>query len=316
MTLTVLTLDGVDVLAQSATTDNRVFVLATSGLALGDHTVKVNGTDEAGNTLTADASAKFTVKEVAPIQIPLKPGQNLVSLPGEPADPAINAVITVANVNTVVTYDPINPDPATGSPWLSATRATVSDPLTGSLTTIDSGHGYWVKISSFDPIKVEIPLCLLCLPPSSTQVVAGWNLVGVVSIEREAPGTTISADRYFAGTDWIRAWTYNPQTDAITQVLPLSFQNVVVGQGYWLEIPQDGLAAPTPTATPTPTPPPTALPIPGLWEWSLVILAGLFGVLLLWRLRRRPAVASKAIAPDASSPEGCCRPRSSTASSA
>ena len=291
MTLTVLTLDGVDVLAQSATTDNRVLILAISGLALGEHTVKVNGTDESGNKLTTDASAKFTVKEVAPVQIPLKPGWNLVSLPGEPADPAINAVITVADVNTVVTYDPINPNPATGGPWLSATRATASDPLTGSLITINPGHGYWVKTSSFDPIEVEIPLCLLCLPPSSIQMVAGWNLVGVVSIEQEAPGTAIPSDRYFADTDWIRAWTYDPQTDAIEQVLPLNFQNVVIGKGYWLEIPQDSTPAPTPTPTPAPTPTPTPPTIPGLWEWSLVLLAGLFGVLLLWRLRRRPEKA-------------------------
>jgi hypothetical protein len=46
-------------------------------------------------------------------------------------------------------------------------------------------------------------------------------------------------------------------------------------------------AAPTPT--PTPGPPPTATPtsVPGLTQWGLLGLGGMFAALLLWRARRR-----------------------------
>ena len=244
VTLTTLTLDGTDMLPSAATTDNRTFILATSGLALGEHTVNVNGTDEVGNKLTADSSAKFTVKEVAKISIPLKPGQNLISLPGEPGDPAINSVITVTDVRSVISYDPVNPDPVTGSPWLTATRATASDPLTGSLTSMDATHGYWVKTSSFDPIKVEIPDQGFNVLPPSIQVVGGWNLVPVVSIEGDAPGTIIPADTYFGSTKWVTAYTFDPETNAWTKILPKKFQNVVVGSGYWLYVTEDGILVP------------------------------------------------------------------------
>ena len=243
VTLTTLTLDDADMMASAATTDNRTFILATSGLALGDHTVKVNGTDEVGNKLTADASAKFTVKAVAKISIPLKPGQNLVSLPGEPGDMAINSVITVTDVTSVISYDPVNPDPVTG-PWRVATRATASDPLTGSLTSMDATHGYWVKTSSFDPIKVEIPDQGFNVLPPSIQVVGGWNLVPVVSIEGDAPGTTIPADTYFGSTQWVTAYTFDPETNAWTKILPKKFQNVIVGIGYWLYVTEDGILVP------------------------------------------------------------------------
>ena len=62
VTLTVLTLDGEDVLDRAATSDNRSFILTTSGLALGDHKIEVNGMDEAGNDLDSNHEVTFTVK--------------------------------------------------------------------------------------------------------------------------------------------------------------------------------------------------------------------------------------------------------------
>ena len=242
VTLTALTLDGTDILVQASTTDNAKYIVASSGLALGDHVVIVSAADEAGNKQT-DVKVTFTVKEVAKVSVPLKPGQNLVSLPNEPADPAINSVITLTQVTSVITYDPINPDPATGSPWLTASRVGTG-PLTGSLTSMDARHGYWVKSFSFDPISVEIPDPGFAALPPSIQVVGGWNLVPVVTIGGLAPGATINADTYFGSTAWVTAYTFDPQTNTWTKILPRSFENVVVGTGYWLYVTADGILVP------------------------------------------------------------------------
>ena len=116
VTLTVLTLDGEDVLDRAATSDNRSFILTTSGLDLGDHEIAVNGEDESGNTLDSNHEVTFTVKARPGTKIALKPGMNLISLPGTPADTSINSVVTLSQVSAISTYDA-----ATGT-WLSATR--------------------------------------------------------------------------------------------------------------------------------------------------------------------------------------------------
>ena len=254
VTITSATLDGVDQLANVATTDNATFILATSGLALGEHIFTVNGTDEVGNKRLADEKVTFTVKEVAKVSIALKPGQNLVSLPGEPGDSAINSVITGSEVSSVITYDPINLDPTTGSPWRTATRDAAGN-LAGSLTTIDAQHAYWVKTTSFDPIKVEIPDQGFAALPPSIQVVAGWNLVPVVSIAGNPPlpaGKTcatnadscISADTYLGSTKWVTAYTFDPQLNQWTKLLPRNFDKVQIGSGYWVYVTEDGILVP------------------------------------------------------------------------
>ncbi|MBI4200550.1 MAG: hypothetical protein HY535_08790 [Chloroflexi bacterium] len=243
ITLTVAKLDSADVLAKMATPDNRTFILATSGLALGSHTFEVNGTDEVGNKLAADAKVTFTVKETAKVEVPLKPGQNLVSVPGEPQDPTISNVLAGTDVVAVVAYDPLNPDKATGSPWLTATKG-ADGRFTGSLTKIDAKHGYWMQTSSFVALKVFIPPQGFAAVPPSIALVAGWNLVPVVSLTGQAPGTLISADLYLGSTAWVTAYTYDPETNAWTKVLPKNFQNVTVGKGYWLYVTSAGILVP------------------------------------------------------------------------
>lgn len=214
-----------------------------TGLAVGsEYTIKLTASDLAGNELK-DQSATFEIKAVPAVKIALKPGMNLVSLPGSPADTAINSVITLTEVTSVITYDPINPDPVTGSPWLTATRGT-DGTLSGSLTKVDAAHAYWVETSSFAPISVTIPDQGFAALPPATQVVAGWNLVPVVSITGAAPGSAISADTYFGSTDWVTAYTFNTQTATWSKILPKSFQNVNVGSGYWLYTTAAGILVP------------------------------------------------------------------------
>ncbi len=243
VTLTVLTLDGEDVLDRAATSNNRSFILTTSGLELGDHEIEVNGTDEAGNTLSSDHEVTFTVKARPKAEIELKPGMNLISLPGDPADTSINSVVTLSQVSAITTYDPVNPDPATGSPWLSATRDD-SGNLSGSLTQVDAQHAYWVSTTSFDPISVDIPTHGFANVPPAISLVEGWNLVPVVVVGDQSPGDTIAADTYFGSTSWVTAYTFDPEAGQWTKVLPNNFHDVEVGKGYWLYVENAGVLVP------------------------------------------------------------------------
>ena len=149
VTITSASLDAVDI-TPLATTDNKSFLHKATGLTVGDHTVKVKAMDTAGNEKEFTGTVKVTAR--ADFSLPLNPGWNLVSIPGEPADAAIDTVIPPTHpVSTVLTYDPSVP-----GGWLTAVRG--GDGLwAGTLDTISAGRAYWVLTNSFEAIKVNIP---------------------------------------------------------------------------------------------------------------------------------------------------------------
>jgi len=230
-----------DILANFGSGDDIEFIWSASDLELGAYTLKVSATDTAGNKLT-DSSSTFTIAERALISVALRPGWNLVSFPGVPIDTAIGSVITVADVDTVIAYDPT----AAGA-WLTAVRDSDGN-FAGTLSTIDAASGYWVHTTSFTPIKVDIPgitAGATALPPS-WPLVAGWNLVPVTSLDRAA--TAFDADSYFTGLDWSRAYEYNNTTNSFTSILPAvattGQTNITVGKGYWLFLNKAGTLVP------------------------------------------------------------------------
>ncbi len=243
--------DLADVTADGrASTDQETWIYKASGLTVGDdYTIKVTITDLAGNE-TEDAEATFTVDEPDLEEIALIPGSNLVSLSGDPADPDINAVITLLEVTSVITYDPVNPDPVTG-PWKTATRDS-SGNLSGPLDTIDAQHAYWVSTSSFEPIEVEVEqLGAGAAIPPSIALVGGWNLVPVVNVSGDAAidvsgdtGLQLNADTYFGSTAWVTAYTWDTQGELWVKVLPGTFDDVTVGKGYWLYVTEAGILVP------------------------------------------------------------------------
>ena len=247
VTLTAATLedpDGTvtDILADMSTTDNKdFFYRPAADLAFGDYTFKVSAEDAAGNEKT-DQSAKFTIKERSKTSISLLPGWNLISLPGTPSDTAINSVITNAQVDTVLTYDPTVP-----GGWLTAVRDSGGD-LVGTLAAIDADRGYWVHTTNDDPIKVDIPGYAggsQQLPPAIA-LVKGWNLVPAVSITGGAVASTLDSDTYFTGLDWTRAYGFDTASDAFSSFIPTTAadQNIVIGRGYWVFLSKAGTLVP------------------------------------------------------------------------
>ena len=243
---------SIDIMPFLATTDNITFIYTPpADLLLGDYTVTAKGRDQAGNE-SAEVAGKFTIKARALKSIALRPGWNLVSLPGDPASTAINDVITVAQVDVVLTYEPTAP-----GGWLTAVRDADGN-LTGTLNTVDATKGYWVHTTTFDPIKVDIPGLAggaAKLPPSLA-LVKGWNLVPAVSLNPAF--AHVDADTYFSGLNWTRGYSYNAAARAFEGFIPatgadtctafsaadVSTDCVKTGKGYWVFLIEAGTLVP------------------------------------------------------------------------
>ena len=226
-----------DLLASFVSSDNIEYIWAAQDLALGDYTLTISGTDTAGNAIT-DAASNFTIAERAPYDVALRPGWNLVSLPGAPADSDINAVVTNADVEVVLTYDPTVP-----GGWLTAVRDAEGN-LAGTLTSITGKTALWVRTVSFEPLSVDIPgiAAGAASVPPSFKLAKGYNLVGVATLDLAT--ATRDADEYFTGLDWSRAYGYNNVTNKFEAKLPDTADEVTTGQGYWLFLNAAGTLVP------------------------------------------------------------------------
>ena len=228
-----------DLLASFVSTDNIEYLWAGSNLALGKYTLKVSGMDTSGNILT-DKTSTFTVAARALYSLSLRPGWNLVSLPGVPADSTINTVITVAAVDVVLSYDPTMP-----GGWMTAVRDANGD-LSGTLSMIDESKAYWVHTTTFDPIKVDIPGLTAgsaMLPPSFA-LVKGWNLVPVSTLD--LTDTVVDPDEYFSGLTWSRVYGYDNVTNKFTGIIPSESgdPDLSIGKGYWVFLTAAGTLVP------------------------------------------------------------------------
>ena len=249
VTLTVVLLDGVDVSAAVGTigvdgTDYG-FVLATSGLAVGTHTLEINAVDEVRNTFTANQKFVFEVKARAAYSVPLSPGWNLISVPGMPADPAIDMVLDADHPATEVwTFD----QNAAAGPWLISRRS-AGEAWSGDVTEIVPGRGYWILTGSFDALKTLIPERAAAATFPTYPISSGWNLIGVDDAQQTkvgSVGSTSAADTYLASITWTVAYSYNTQANTWTKLTPKATPVSVAanGSGYWVWATKAGTLAP------------------------------------------------------------------------
>jgi len=237
--------DGVttSILAEMTSTDDISFYYKpTVALALGEYKLTFKAEDVAGNK-SSDKSFKVAIKARSKSSITMSPGWNLISLPGEPADGAINSVISSSQVDTVLTYDPSTP-----GGWLTAVRD--GDALVGTLETMDASHAYWVMSNNSDPIKVEIPGYVggTAQVPPAISIVEGWNLIPAVTLTGAA---SWDADVYLYGIDWVKAKSWDAAAETWADILPdfdtapdTSDVNIVSGKGYWLYANAAGVIVP------------------------------------------------------------------------
>ena len=271
VTVTEITLNGENAMAQLNRVDATQFSLVTRDLPLGKHKVVYTAVDDAGNELE-DGEFEFEVKPREPYEIAVSPGWNLISLPATPLEPAIEAVLANNQyISPVLGYQE--------GDWVTAIREE-DGTWRGRLTEIDGGYGYWVHARTFESIETMLSEVDPAGTLPTVPVTAGWNLLGVLDIfqndEGEAPGTAgdngDEADNYFSSIPWKVAYSYLtshslwikavPNTDTNTLDAdgdPLTVDHdddedtaevnvveaeILNGKGYWVWTPTPGVLVP------------------------------------------------------------------------
>ena len=178
----------------------------------------------ARGTTPENLVSTWTVIAAKPVDIDLKPGWNLISLPFQPANPAINSVIPATHpAEIVMTFDNAN------QIWMVSRRDSDSNLFTGDITVMTANTAYFIKTENFEPIEVLRPSLTTAAaappPPPAITVVEGWNLVPIVSNDIPTP-KGIAADDYFgtlgAGSNsgWLKALTFDTLVRTWDSVTP------------------------------------------------------------------------------------------------
>ncbi|MBI4328966.1 MAG: hypothetical protein HY685_03765 [Chloroflexi bacterium] len=195
--------------AQSSDTISHIY--GVQNLPLGFYKLSVKGTDEAGNVMSAFATREFKVVARAPISVNLSPGWNLVSLPSRPSDPAIDVVMKNPDTGAVLTtVERVYAFDNDTKVWkFSAYNATTSM-WEGTLTQITDGVAYFVRSTSFDPIKyLSAPFDPQAAQPSY-RLTRGWNAIGFSSLTKGATGASVAGYLSTLGAKWTTVRSYDP----------------------------------------------------------------------------------------------------------
>ena len=205
-------------LATEVSTQNSIkYTIPLLNPTVGSYTLTVQGMDSAGNvridgtgTTVQSMSATWNVVAAKPVDVALKPGWNLISLPFQPSNPAINSVIPADHpIGLVMTYDSVQ------GVWLFSRRDAETGLFTGDVAAMTATSAYFVNTDSFEALKLFRPPIATAVAapaqPPAIQVVAGWNLVPVASTAVPTPKGQ-DADTYFGtlGASWLRALAWDP----------------------------------------------------------------------------------------------------------
>ena len=235
-----------------ASADSKTyFYQPTEALADGKHTYVVKGVDAAGNKLTTTTT--FTKSARKDFVIELFAGWNSVSVPSNPSDTGVDAVLSNAGIKQVVSYDATTP----AQPWRIASKVDgtfVSQTDTG-LTTITAGPGYWVETSDFEDqtIALDGPTAPGDARPGLTTIATGdgWNLVGVVDQSRSqtqkgnkgstltrpnasGAATSVTVGTYFNTVNNGRAYAFNTVSSEFRELV--TADTMTIGSGVWVFI--------------------------------------------------------------------------------
>ena len=244
LTIVSATLDGADISGDlNANSDGNIFQYHLDGMAVGEYKLEITVRDEAGNQNAAAHKGTVKIIERKPYKLTLNPGWNLVSLPGQPADTDINAVIPADHpVDAVATYDPMAP----GS-WLTSLESG-DGTFDGTVETIEAGLAYWIRTTSFQTLDVDIPkptpgATTTLLP--TIPISQGWNLVPILDVDGDFELAEQTAeDNYFSGltSGTIAAiYTYDTVTNSWANVAETG---VKLGKGYWVYATKPGVIVP------------------------------------------------------------------------
>ncbi|MDE2899622.1 MAG: hypothetical protein OXN15_01160 [Chloroflexota bacterium] len=169
------------------------------------------GAAQSGGQGTATAEEQIAIPLVP---IALEPGWNLISIPFQPLDTAIDAIATPGHpADVVMTYD------SASEAWAVSQRDPDTGLFAGDISEMTPDRAYFVRTDSFLPLLVgRPPLTTWSTPPAAPvalEVSEGWNLVPVIALNYRIP-YAVAAEDYLrslstsARPGWLRALGYNP----------------------------------------------------------------------------------------------------------
>lgn len=236
VSITSITLDGVDVSDQLLRAEDDEFSLALINLDEGEYELLYTAVDDLGNEIEVEFD--FEVVERSEYELSLRPGWNLISLPGTPSDPSIDSVLPDSmKASTILSWRDgafeVNERQSDGT-W---------DP-SGGVTEIVAGLGYWVLTTAFEDIETLIPERSPATILPTVAIVGGWNLIGVVDLAQGDAGDPLDgdADDYFSSIDQKVVYGFDTETTTFTKVK--GTDKVVLGKGYWVWADEAGTLVP------------------------------------------------------------------------
>jgi hypothetical protein len=200
----------------TATPNSNYYFVGWAGSGSGSFTGTTNPSSVTMNgaiTETADFASTTTIT--------LYQGWNLISLPVVPANTAIGTVlaspIADGSFTGVMSYQ--------GGAWKSATLNPTTHKLSGPLTTMQDGYGYWIFMTKADTLSVTG--YILAPPPAlppAYKLTAGWNLVGFKpqpTIQTETVEQYLTSISGSYGNVWIynnasASWIHGTSTTMLT----------------------------------------------------------------------------------------------------
>ena len=166
-------------------------------------------------------------------RVPLEPGWNLISFPGQPTGPSLLSIFNEhPYVVIVLGYDGEEDE------WQTAIREDDAQ-WVGSLTKVEAEKAYFVHSRTFD--MLEVPL--MPVPNHGPLLALGWNLIGCIDIKMatagEPAGEVSSLDDYLDGTDWRIAYTLplpslRGDNEEFAALPPNAGHLICAGRGYWV----------------------------------------------------------------------------------
>ena len=231
VTILSATLDGDDISDALERLGDGSFLLAAPDLAVGEYKIKIKAEDSAGNDKESEMTLKITERK--PFSLNIRAGVSLISFPGNPTDPDINAVFPMDHpVQEIATYDPTMP-----GKWFASQRDENTGMLDGNLLTISGNQAYLVRSTSSESLSVVIdrPSAHDLITPPQIDLVKGWNLVPVLDVTFGlAQGGKIGYETYFGkeNADISRVYGVDTIRNRLTPVE--SNEDLEVGKGYWV----------------------------------------------------------------------------------
>jgi hypothetical protein len=233
--------------------DDKAFTLAVD-LTPGTYSYEITAIDDAGNTVTDDVD--FTVVAQTPFALSLKPGVNLVSVPGSAIGDGANldTLLGAKPVSSVVTYSR-SADLAGTNPWLTSTKDAATNTFSGDITTLQPGVAYFITATASTSANILISAPTMSLPPT-IGVRAGFNAIGFWSI---SGATWSDLDAYLNSVTWTVAYSFDPTPGVGWTVLrpdgnlvtaaeganPVAGSTVAAqGKGYLVFVSEDGTLTP------------------------------------------------------------------------